>query len=334
MKMVKVNCVIVAVCFVFSTGAAQASFFEMNLKNDSLYTPGEMKLSMKLTERAKVEGDYKFRISVYVADTLMRKQVLPALREEPSVFKVMFPKARGRTDVRCRAELFINGQFIEAKEKPLTLWPPAVSHSGELTNKVIWVFDISGRLQKIFEEVEIETVDATFQAARDFGTPTIIFIGQYLDPNSMRVITDCLSSVDGKFVTVFLRQNQFIEDSEIEIPKENNLPVNIVCDFNSPLLEELNKFDIMNMVDSARYVKIKKQKHSGRIITSYVTEVIEDEENIYSYLLSIDEKRKVTIYCQLPVADSEDPRYGILLNNLIKFADKTSEPSESSEKQP
>ncbi|MFQ6116127.1 MAG: hypothetical protein ACE5NG_18860, partial [bacterium] len=119
-------------------------------------------------------------------------------------------------------------------------------------------------------------------------------------------------------IIIFLRQERLLEDAKIEIPKENNHPQNVLCDVNAPLLNGLSKRDIMNMVDHTMYVKLKKVK--GRSIDSCVTEVMEDKKSIYSYLCVVKEKGQVTIYCQLPVIDGNDPRFHILFKNLLKFA--------------
>lgn len=304
-----------------------ASFFEMSLRQDSIYTPGKVNLTMKLTGKAKIEGRYQFKVSVYMAGTLIRKQTLTVTKKEPAVFELMFPDVYTRTDSRCRSELFIGGLFIEAQEKPLTLWPPIAPYQEEsIKNKEIWTFDISGKLQELFSDLEVEAVDATFQAARDFGTPDIVFIGQCLDPNNMRLITRCLMSLETKPVIVFLRQKQFLRNAKIEIPTENNRSQSVECDADCPLLSSLNLHDVMNMVDGATYVKIKKEKDDkAGSINSYVTERVKDKKSIYSYLCAVKEKGRVTIYCQLPVTDDNDPRYAVLLKNLLRLTDRISD---------
>jgi hypothetical protein len=306
-----------------------ASFFEMALERDSICTPGEMNLTLKLTDKAKVESGYRFQVSVYVIDTLMRKQLLLATKTEPVVFDLVFPEVQSKTNVRCRVELFIDGQFVEAEEKPLLLWPSPSLDRQKLKDKVIWIFDTSGKLQKISSDLKIETVDATFQAARNFGTPDIVFLGQDLDPNSMQVITDRLASVDNKPIIIFLRQKQLPESNNVDIPKENNRSINVACDLNSPLLKDLDKLDVMHMVDSAAHIKVRKQKDKNWIIKSFVTEISECNEYIYSYLMSVRNKERVTIYCQLPVTDNDDPRYRILLLNLLELANKISDAQKS-----
>ena len=142
----------------------------MTLKRDSIYTPSKMNISLELTGKAMIEGDYRFCISVYVSEELMRKQVLPITKGKPVVFELTFPQARSKKNVRCRAELFLNGSFVEAQERPLILWPPLTLYIGKPNETVIWVYDISGRLQKFFVDSELDFTDATFQAARDFTT--------------------------------------------------------------------------------------------------------------------------------------------------------------------
>jgi hypothetical protein len=300
-----------------------ASFFEATLEKNSIYTPSTMNLSIKLTSKARIEGDYRFNVSIFVAETLMRRWTLPATKKGP--VELEFPAVRSKTDVRCRIELFLNGYFIESKGIPLTLWPPIDRKPGDLTSKkVIWVFDISGQLREFFKGMKVETVDATFQAARDFGIPDIVFIGEHTDPNSMKVIIYHLASVETKPVLVFLRQKQLLENPIAEIPLENDYSQKIVCDINSPVLTGLNKRDIIEMLDGTICVKIRKGDKEDISINSYATEVVKDSKDIYSYLCTIEHEGQVTIHCQLPVMNNEDPRCAVLLNNLLEFAVKIS----------
>jgi hypothetical protein len=295
----------------------------MALKQDSIYTPGKINLALKLTKEAEIEGEYHFNVNIYVAETLMRRQTLPARDEEPTVFELEFPAVRSRTGVRCRVELFLNGQFIETKEKPLALWPPMVSCFGDfITEKVIWVFDISGGLQQFFKDLKIEIVDATFQAARDFGIPDIILVGQDTDPNNMQVIIHRLMSVGSNPVVVFFRQKQLPKNATSEITIKDDHIQKVVCEINSPLLAGLNKSDIMNMLDDAMCVKVRKGANKDISIDSYVTKVVKNGRNVYSYLCTVTDKGQVTIYCQLNVTEGQDPRSAILLANLLRFADR------------
>lgn len=318
-------CMLLALHCLASQPCQGSSFFEMTLKRDSIYTPGKMNISLKLTDKARIEGDYRFQVSVYVAEALMRKQVLPITKAKPVVFELTFPQARSKTNVRCRAELFLNGAFVEAQERPLILWPPLELYTRKPNETVIWVYDVSGRLQRFFGDSEVDFTDATFQAARDFSTPDIVFIGPELDPNSMRVITHRLASIDSKPVVIFLRQNQLPKGDQTEIPEINNHPKSVVCDNNSPLLQGLNKLDIMAMLDSVSYIRISKLKDNDWSIDSHVTETMGGKKSVHTYLSTIEEEGQVTIYCQLYPPDGDDPRYDVLLQNILKFAHKVVE---------
>ena len=66
----------------------------MTLKRNSIYTPGKMNLTMKLTDEATLQGEYSFRVSVLVDETVVRKQILPATKHVPTVFELQFPEVR------------------------------------------------------------------------------------------------------------------------------------------------------------------------------------------------------------------------------------------------
>jgi hypothetical protein len=319
-KQMKILIYIFAALF-FSLQQCKGSFFEMAIEQDAIYTPGKINLTMKLNDNAKYDGEYQFRVSVYIAGTLFRKQNIKNVRGEPVIYELGFPEVFSVTSCRCRCELFIGEDFIEAGELPFTLWPSIAPYPGEsLRKKVIWTFDTSGRLQELFDDLEVKVVDATFQAARDFGSPDIVFIGQKTDPNNMRLITERLVSVESRPVIVFLKQKQFLKETKLEIPAENNRSQNVKCDMDSPLLDSLSLRDLMKMADNTAFIKIKKGKDSDKAVTSYVTENKKDEKNIYSFLFTSVEKGQHAIYCQLPVTDGNDPRYAVLLKNLLKFA--------------
>lgn len=300
-----------------------ATFFQATLEQNSIYTPNSMNLSIKLSNKARIEGDYRFKVSIYIEETLMRRWAMPATMAEPVIVKLEFPAVRSKTSVRCRIELFLNGQFIESKGIPLTLWPPIDRQMGGLTSKkVIWVFDISGRLGEFFKSMKVESVDATFQAARDFKAPDIVFIGEYTDLNNMKTLLHSLAPTKNKPVVIFLRQKRLLENTLSEILLENDYSQKVVCDMNSPLLTGLNKRDIISILDRTKCVKIRKGENEDISINSYVTENVKDSQYINTYLCTIRYKEEVTIHCQLPVMNNEDPRCVVILNNLLGFADE------------
>ncbi len=321
---------VATICFIrillsgFLPQSCEASFFDMALKEDSIYTPGKLKLSLKLTNETKIKGNYKFQVSIFTADILTRKQSMAVTADKPAVFELMFPKVRNKTDVRCRTELFIDEQFVEAKEKPLALWPCLETDPKEFMDKVIWSFDTSGRLQNIFEDFGIESIDATFQPVRDFGMPDIVFVGENLPPNNMQIIINRLALVESKPVVVFLKQEQLPHVLDAKIYKENNNIKRIACDMNSPLLEGLNKLDIISLLNDSVYVSIKEQKNRNRSFSSIVSVEVKDKEEIGSYLLTIKKEGQIIMYCQLPLADGKDPRCGILFKNVLEFANRIS----------
>lgn len=317
---IKVIYFIFAFALLLPEAICEAAIFEMALRQESIYTPGKINLSMELTDEAKYAGEYQFKISIYVTGSLIRAQTLQANRKNTVAFELAFPEVFSRAEGRCRCELFIKDDFIESRELPFVLWPSIEAYPSEsLKSKEIWTYDISGKLPELFGKMQVKIVDATFQTTRDFSTPEIVFIGQDTDPNSMRLIAGRLKSVEKKPVIIFLKQKQFLKEIKIEIPEENNISRNVDCDLRSMLLKDLMYRDIMNMAANASYIKI--QKDPNRPVKSYVTEVTKDEKNIYSFLCTVQEKEQIIICCQLPVTDNDDPRSTILLRNLLSFAD-------------
>ena len=55
---IKISIFILVSLLLFPTHLCKASFFEMNLKQASMYTPGKINLTMKLNDEAKIENDY------------------------------------------------------------------------------------------------------------------------------------------------------------------------------------------------------------------------------------------------------------------------------------
>jgi hypothetical protein len=301
---------------------SSASFFEMTLERNSIYTPSDMNMVMQLGDEATAEGKYSFKVSVLVGETVIREKPLAATKHAPTVFKLDFPEMRSRTELRCRTELFINGQFIEAREEPLMLWPPLVPVEGQPRDKLIWVFDTSGALQKIFKDLQVHAADATFQAIRDFQDPNIIFVGENVGPKNFQTLKELILSRDTCLETViFLQQKQFPKDWPIQIASDEEVRRNVSCDPNSTLLSGLNKLDIMNMVSNSVPAKITKRKHEEWKADSHISEVREDAKQIYTYLAMIQNKKLSTVYCQLPVTDDfdKDPRSGLLLRELLEF---------------
>ncbi|MHC4061491.1 MAG: hypothetical protein ACYSR6_07765 [Planctomycetota bacterium] len=281
-----------------------------------------MNMVMELGGEATVQGKYSFKVSVLVGETVIREQFLPATKDESTVFELSFPETRGRMDVRCRTELFIDGNFIEAREKPLVLWPPLAPIEKQPKDKVIWVFDTSGALQKIFQDIQGHASDATFQAIRDFQVPNFIFVGEDVSPKSFQVLKDRILSKTARLETVvFLRQKQFPEDWPLQVASAEELSRNILCDPNSALLEGLNRLDITNMVKGAMPAKITKREDNKRKADSHICEVEKDKKELHSYLAVIQDDKLATVYCQLPLTEdfNNEPRSALLFRNLLEY---------------
>ena len=318
----KISIFILVSLLLFPTHLCKASFFEMNLKQASIYTPGKINLTMKPTDSAKIDNDYKFRVSIFLTGTLIREQTIAANREKPVGFELDVPEVFDRTEGRCRCELLLENNFLEAQESPLLLWPAIKPEKIEtLTNTEIWVYDTSGKLLDLFRKMEVKVVDATFKTARDFGKPDIVFAGENTDPNNMQILANSISSMKLQPVIIYLRQKQFFKEAKIEVPTENNKSQNVKCDTESPLLKDLNLSDILSLLDNSSYLKFKKQDNSDRNIQSFVTEEKDDTSNIYTYLCTAKKDNQLTIYCQLPVTSGSDPRSVILLKNILRFAE-------------
>ena len=299
----------------------KASFFEMNLKQDSLYTPGNINLTMKLTPAAKIENNYKFKVSIFLTGTLIREQTIEAAGEKHVSFKLAVPEVFDKTQGRCRCELLLENDFLEAQEVPLLLWPAIEPYKQQTQmNTEIWIYDTSGKLLDLFRKMEVKVVDATFKTARDFGKPDIVFVGEDTDPNNMKILTDSISSLKLQPVGVYLKQKQFLKEAKIEVPTEKNMSQTVLVSRDNPFITGFDARDIMSLVNNANYLKIKKED-TDRTIFSYVYEVTEDEKFFCSYLCTSKKDNQLTIYCQLPITAGSDPRSVVLLKNILRYAE-------------
>ena len=155
--------ILIAVIWAFVLPCFGSTYFEMTLQHGSMYTPRDLQLQVKLTEKATLKSTYQFHVSVYLGEALIRKQILNVSKNEPTFYTLAFPYVSSKTHGRCRAALYMNNQFMEAVEFPLILWPPLEPYKEMLNEKVIWVFDVSGTLLHYFSDRKIDAVDATFK---------------------------------------------------------------------------------------------------------------------------------------------------------------------------
>ena len=279
-----------------------ASIFTMNLKHDSIYTPGEINLTMQLNEKAKFNGGYKYKISFFLTGTLIREQTLEASRENPVNLKFSIPEVFDKTKGTCRCELFIGEDFLEAQEFPLLVWPAIQPYKQETSmNTQIWVYDTSGKLLELFTKMKVKVIDATFKSARDFSKPDIVFIGENTDPNNMKIIAESIANVTLKPVVIYLKQTQFPKENKIDIPADSNTGHSITIAKDNGFLLDLSLSDIHSMIQNSTCLKIKKDENSRRNVQSYINEESQDIEEICSYLCTEKKDSQVMIYCQLPI---------------------------------
>ncbi|HUT31599.1 MAG TPA: hypothetical protein VMX13_17545 [Sedimentisphaerales bacterium] len=301
----------------------RASFLEMSLERNSIYTPGRMRLVMKLADEAAVQGSYAVGISVVTEEVIIRNQILPVAKDAPAVFELDFPAVRNRTNVRCRAELSIDGNFIEAREEPLLLWPPVAPIEKAAGNKTIWVFDVSGGLQRIFKDLQVSFSDATFQAIRDFQMPDIVFVGENLGLKSFDTLLSRILVKDENLrALVFLRQEVFPEAWPVQALSTEASAQSISCDPNRPLLSGLNRFDIMNMLSGVTPVGITTPKDEEWELDWHIGESGKGEKQTSGYLAVVRQTGLTTVYCQVPITGdfAKEPRSAVLLRNLLHFA--------------
>jgi hypothetical protein len=312
-----------AVLHLWSVKPCRASFLEMSLERNSIYTPGRMRLVMKLTDEATVQGSYAVGISIVTEEAIIRNQVLPVAKDVPVVFELDFPATRHRTNVRCRAELSINGNFIEAQEKPLLLWPPLAPLEKSPGDEIIWVFDTSGDLQRIFTDLQVNVSDATFQAIRDFQIPDIVFVGENVGPKSFDTLLGRILVKDENLrAIVFLRQKVFPEGWPVQVLPVETSAQSISCDSNCPLLSGLNRFDIMAILRGGTPVGMTPPKDEQTELHWYIGKSGKNEEQISGYLAVVRQASLTTVYCQVPIAGdfAKEPRSAVLLGNLLRFA--------------
>jgi|GEM_PF-3081801 len=323
-KTVIIGLLMGAVSFAVRANTPPTSFFAMSVKSNSIYTPGKITMSLRLTDRDVIEGPYTVRLSIFVANTLVREQVLPISQQQSENIEVLLPAVRNRTEVCCRAELFIDGQFAEAKELPSIIWPALGPLRLKDVDNHIWLFDSSGRLQKIFQDSQISFSDALFQSVRDFEKPRIILVGEDIKPEEMKIIVDLLDSLLKKDVpcsVLFLKQSAFLGESQVHIADKTKFSAYIAYDPNSLLLEDLTTLDIIEMCQNGFPLRVVEPENNGWNIESTVYEIGRDSKEEYGFLLISSRGRQRVIYCQFPIADdySHNPRSGVLLRNLIRF---------------
>ena len=294
----------------------------MAVDRDAIFAPGPLRLTAALTDRARLAGAYKIKVGVYLAGLAVREQTCPIERYSPVTWTWLFPEIRERTEVRCRTELSLDGEFLEAAEFPVSVWPmPGRITPGDRLQGV-WILDVSGELQRIFHEMDIPAADAAFQGIRDFAAPSCVFIGEYASGPSVQRLIERLSWEERPLGIVSLRQSWFVEELGVCLAgKRAFCPV--VWDMNSPLLVDLSRRDVMALVSEADGLVIESAPHP--VTRSLLTGTLDDEPSVQTYLALVTEARRRMVYCQLPVLDPCDPRQVTLLHNVIRWAAETAD---------
>lgn len=298
-------------------GPTAAGCLEVAVDRDAIFAPGPLRLTAALSERARLAGAYKIKVGVYLAGLAIREQTCPIDWSSPVTWTWPFPEVRERTEVRCRIELSLEGEFLEAAEVPVSVWPLRVRITTGDPLRDVWVLDASGELQRIFREMDVRVEDAAFQAIRDFGVPSCVFIGEYASGPSVQQLIDRLSREERPPGIVFLRQSRFVEELGVRLAGESaSNPV--AWDMNTPLLANLSRRDVMALVRGADGLAIEPTP--GRVTRSLLTRPFREGDSVRTYLALVTEARHRTVYCQLPVLDPCNPRQATLLHNVIRFA--------------
>jgi hypothetical protein len=212
----------------------------------------------------------------------------------------------------------LGGELLEARDGPISLWPPRDVRPRAQSDAKIWVLDASGVLQALLPQFGIQPVDAAFQTVRDFSRPDIVFAGEDLDGRNMQVLTERIAAASQPLVVVLLRQKQWPQELEATIRKKSDPCCAVVPLPNSPLLKDLTGGDLMWLLRDANAVEI--ERHVDRSIHSHLTAANEDAGTILSYLCVVEEAGRVTLLCQLPAVNREDPQQMTLLRNIVQFA--------------
>jgi hypothetical protein len=295
------------------------SLMEVSLERDAIFTPGQLRITVRLTDRATLAGLYQAKAVVSLAGIVVREQTLNVRQEAPAVLAVPFPKVAARSEVRCRVELSRAEEFLEAGEYPVSLWPPAAPLGPSERPTNVWVLDTSGGLQRMFHDMEISVADAAFQGIRDFALPSVVFLGEFSDVKVMRLIRARLAQAPGRPVTVFLRQREFPPELEIEMVGDRARGRSVTCDMKTPLLKDLTQRDLMSLTGPAQDVKLKYVEGLRRlcVVTTPDREAVDVTG---TYLATITDASHLDVFCQLPVMDPCDPRQVTLLRNLVRLA--------------
>jgi hypothetical protein len=314
-----------ALCLLGAAPPASAgdALLEMNTPREALYTPGDVQIDLAVTQAARLEGPYRLRITASAAGQTIHERTMTLARGLRTRCELTFPEVRAVTEIRCRAELFLGEEFLEAVERPIRLWPARRPREEAPVCQGLWVLDPSGVVQALLSESRIPASDAAFQAVRDFGTPRTVVMGERLDPSAIRMILDRVETADQNAIVVLFRQEQWPDSLQISIAKDPGDPGASVLERTGAPLDGLSSRDVLGLLNGARPVRVAQRP--GRTIVSFLSDGAASEGEASSYLCVIREGNHRILCCQLPGTDSEDPRQMTLFHNLIRFACEASD---------
>lgn len=314
--------IVLTVCILAVQTACLGSYFQMKARSN-ICSPSTFAVNARLTDKASLQGKWRVDLAVYVDKELVRKESSLISRKGAAVFKVDFPELRKVVNGRYRAELYLDGEFIEGVEKKFSIWPRSVPYKLADKQMVIWAYDKSGSLQKIFKSIGVKVVDATFQTARDFSKPDIIFVGENTEPKDMKVLDRHLMVSGNKPVLVSLSQKDFAKTDMLQICKPSRNTEVVSSQKDADILKGLGKFDVLNFIANARPVYFSNGLKANKTRASlWISKVSAEDQKAKSYAGMITERGYKTIFCQLPVMKgfAEDPAARKLFFNLLDLA--------------
>jgi hypothetical protein len=291
---------------------------------DAIYTPGRVRLTFELTEATRLAGPYRLKVTIYVAQSLVRDLTMILTKATAASCDVSFPRVPAITQARYRAELSLENQFLEAQEGPLSLWPPLERQAPVRGEGNVWIVDTSGVLQAVLPGFGVTGVDAAFQAVRDFGRPQIIFVGERLDSAGMKVLFERIAAIRERVIVVLLRQRQLPDELGVIVRGKPDVGRPVVCASDSPLLAGLAMRDVTRLLCDAHAVEI--EGGPDRAIDSHVSIPGAEPEKVLSYLGLIKDAHRTFLCCQLPTSARDDPRQMTLLHNIVQYACRRIDP--------
>jgi hypothetical protein len=306
--------------------AVDGALLHVTVQQEAIYTPGTVRLSFVLTDAATLAGPYRIRAALYLAGATARDREVEVTRPQATLCELPVPELDGIVKAVCRIELFQDDAFLEAHELPVSLWSRHHLEPAGRCGTRVWAVDPSGVLLSRLSEFGIEAADASFQAVRDLRVPEIVFVGERLDEENMRLTFDRVRQAQD-VVTIVFGQDRLTGGFDAAGITVTDPCHPVIAEPNSVLLTGLSSRDAMWLLNDARPLRIKRRP--DRSIHSHLTAVESDSKVVLSYLSIVEQHSRTTLYCQLPATDRDDPRQMVLLRNILQFACERAERARS-----